>query len=276
MSVLQAYREAVKPINIHVFRNAVEHILHPETQNLVKTMYLLASRVSEIVTKTSRCEILNNKTKPLGSFLDYEFQDFRLSDKRTEKILLVTAAVAKRTKVSRKAKKQAKKMEEPKPEEVEAALSKYGLNKMLQDYQKGELKVDPLVVAHLLGQIHFKQIALPCDPKYEPWTLDLVKRITMKGTLSFNFVRKTAHERIKWEFARQGLNVHPHTLRHWRISHLMQNYGFEPYDVSLYSGWSIKSTFNQMGMQASSNIDLYAHLSWSKYFPKLLIPIREV
>jgi len=275
MSVFQAHREAVKPINIHVFRNAVEHILDPETQALAKTLYLLAARVSEILTKSTRTEILKNQSKPLGSFLNYEFQDFR-QDKIQEKVLLVTAGVAKRTKVSGKARKQAKKMDEPNPEEVEKAFSKYGLTRLLEDYKKGEIKANPLVVAHLLGQIHFKQIALPCDPKYEPWTLDLVKRITWKGTLSFNFVRQTAYLRIRDEFRRQGYDVHPHTLRHWRLSHLMQNYGFEPYDISIYSGWSIRSTFNQMGMQASSNIDIYAHLTWNKYFPKLLIPIREV
>jgi len=65
-------------------------------------------------------------------------------------------------------------------------------------------------------------------------------------------------------------------LRHCRITHLIRAYDFTPYQITAFTGWSMKSTFQQMGVQASSNIDIYSHLEWKDYIDKLLVPLSEI
>jgi hypothetical protein len=65
-------------------------------------------------------------------------------------------------------------------------------------------------------------------------------------------------------------------LRHCRITHLIRAYDFTPYQITAFTGWSMKSTFQQMGVQSSSNIDIYSHLEWKDYIDKLLVPLSEI
>jgi hypothetical protein len=46
--------------------------------------------------------------------------------------------------------------------------------------------------------------------------------------------------------------------------------------TAAFTGWSMKSTFNQMGVEASSNIDIYSRLEWREYIGKLCTPLSEV
>jgi len=114
-----------------------------------------------------------------------------------------------------------------------------------------------------------KLIALPVNPKYEPWTFDLLKRIAKHKTLSFNTSRFTALRVVRKNLSPIDPKIHTHSLRHYRISHLMEYYNFDPYDVIAYTGWTYKSGLQKMSMP-SGFMDTYAHLSWKKYFPKLL------
>jgi len=272
-------RGEVKPIDIHEFRELVDRIVDPKTQILVKTLYLLAARVNEVLTRCSKSAVLAGQTKPLGALLDYDFQDYRLRGEGKVKALIVTSGVLKRKiEVGRKQEEEAAALEEAKPEDVEQALTRLRQVKLLEAYRRGEVKIDPVLVAHLLGRIRMKVVALPCDPKYDPWALDLVKRITKRKNLSFDMSRQRAWQRITEEFRRANYQgrLSPHVLRHWRISHLIEYYDFDPYEVSIYSGWTMAGTFAQMGIQASSNIDIYAHLPWRKYFKKLLVPLSEL
>jgi len=119
-----------------------------------------------------------------------------------------------------------------------------------------------------------KVIALPCDPKYEPWTIDLLRRMktTKEQKLSFDICRATGWNICKRYLKPLDPKVHTHSLRHWRISHLVNLYNFEPYDVVAYAGWTTKTVFGQMGL-ATGQLDIYLSLSWRKYFPRLLKPI---
>lgn len=119
----------------------------------------------------------------------------------------------------------------------------------------------------------YKIIALPCDPKWEPWTLDLLKWIQRGNQLNFPITRQGVGKIVKRNLRELDLTIHTHSLRHYRISHLVEHYHFDPYDITAYSGWTYKTTFGGMGM-GSGQLDTYAHIAWTKYFPKLLKKVR--
>ena len=72
-------------------REVVDDIRILRNRTLIRTLYLTAARVSEIVTKTSPWERKHGQTKPLGNYLDFGFTDFK-----NVKVLLIKIALAKR------------------------------------------------------------------------------------------------------------------------------------------------------------------------------------
>ena len=46
-------------------------------------------------------------------------------------------------------------------------------------------------------------------------------------------------------------------------------------DVTAYAGWTYSTGFGGMGV-ASSQLDTYLHLSWQRYYPKLLKSLDQV
>ncbi|UCE96538.1 MAG: site-specific integrase [Candidatus Bathyarchaeota archaeon] len=118
------------------------------------------------------------------------------------------------------------------------------------------------------SNIVFKTIALPCSPKVEPWTLSLLKYIHKHKALAFPLDRRQMLYRTKKWFSRMEKNMTTHSLRHFRISHLAQYYGFSPMELCQFAGWTFRA-----GMGASGQLDTYLHLSWQNYFPKLLRPL---
>lgn len=120
-----------------------------------------------------------------------------------------------------------------------------------------------------------KSIALPCSPIYEPWTEDLLRWIKNHGTLSFSLTRTRVLQIVKRHLRELDPKVHTHSLRHWRISHLASEYGFDPYDLCSYGGWSLKFGFGMVGIPINPMLSVYTHLSWQKYFPKLLKPLHD-
>jgi hypothetical protein len=128
----------------------------------------------------------------------------------------------------------------------------------------------------------FKEIALPVEPQFEPWTRDLLqwlvnqKKAGKEGKLSFDICRSTANNIVKKHLKplSQSLNspVHHHTLRHWRITHLVTDYGFDNFDLCVYAGWTFKTGLSAMG-SGSGQLDTYLHLGSQHYFSKLLKPL---
>ena len=122
-----------------------------------------------------------------------------------------------------------------------------------------------------------KVIALPCNPVYEPFTEELLKWIQTHYTLSFPITRNWVYKIVKKNLRELDPKVRTHSLRHWRLTHLVTHYQFDPYDLSAYAGWSLQHGFAVTGgMTASPQIDVYMHSAWQKYFPKLLKPITEL
>lgn len=120
----------------------------------------------------------------------------------------------------------------------------------------------------------YKLIGLPVEPKYEPWTLKLMSWVRKYGTLNFDISRMTGWRIVKRWLGKLDPDVHTHSLRHYRITHLITEYNFDPFDLTAYAGWSFKTGMGKAGMgSVSGQLDVYAHLAWRKYFGKLLRPL---
>lgn len=277
-------------ISIKKFRQAVNKIKDLRDSAIIKTAYLMAARNSEICSQVTPWDLLNNATKPYGVFLKRELKQFEVKpateeeEAVIEKVLVITSAVAKRGKRLKK-KTDDNETEQPltvvTDEEVVQAFTKFNQFDLLDKYRSGELNVDPLMIKLWLGKITLKVIALPTSLHYEPWTTDIIRYMMKnKGELSFPITRARL-----WQILRKNLsNILPrkdvhnvkNPLRHFRISHLIEYYNMEPYELTTYAGWTAKTTFTQMGIVASGNLDHYAHLRWRSYFPKLLKPLDSI
>lgn len=272
-------------ISIKKFRDAVDQIKDQRDSILIKTAYLLAARNSEILTETAPWDLLHNASKPYGNFLKFGFQDFEVKpetgDKSAEyeKVFVVTCAVAKRGKRLKGSKKDRETTPELKEEEVIEALTKFKQTALLDKWQAGKLELDPMLIKILLNKTTLKIIALPTSVKYEPWTMDLLKWIRKHGSISFKLTRQwfwqLLRDNLSGILPKKGSQSLKNPLRHFRISHLVEYYGFDPYELTTYAGWTARSTFGQLGISASANIDIYSHLKWRMYLPKLLKPLTQ-
>jgi hypothetical protein len=110
---------------------------------------------------------------------------------------------------------------------------------------------------------------------FEPWTLDLLRWIKLKGPLKLDITAKTLDTWTKWGLQKWIPDISAHKLRHYRCSHLISEYGFEFFDLLPYLGWSAKTAMATVG-HGSGQLDIYSHLSWRKYFLKLCVPINEL
>lgn len=119
----------------------------------------------------------------------------------------------------------------------------------------------------------YKMVAIPTNPTYEPWTLDILKYLQRhQARLNFDLTRQRIFQIVRKNLGDHFNGIHPHSLRHFRLTHLVSHYHFDPYDVTAFAGWSYSTGFGGMGV-ASSQLDTYLHLSWQKYYPKLLKPL---
>ncbi|MHC3129846.1 MAG: site-specific integrase [Candidatus Bathyarchaeota archaeon] len=122
-----------------------------------------------------------------------------------------------------------------------------------------------------------KVIGIPVMPNYEPFTEELLRWGVKHWSLSFPLTRRSVHRIVKQNLRRLDPKVSPQSLRHWRLTHLVTHYQFDPYDLTAYAGWSLQHGFGVTGgMAVSPQIDAYMHSAWQKYFPKLLKPITEL
>lgn len=130
-----------------------------------------------------------------------------------------------------------------------------------------------------------KFIALPLDPKYEPWAQPLLDYFKAKGNEPvFPFTRQTVGSYASKAFAGLTYEIEPwnvngiirerhqrnaavHFLRHLRASELSFVYGFRPEELCAYCGWRFQ---NIPGM--SRMMERYMIQTWQSYFPKLLKP----
>lgn len=284
-------------VSMRKFREAVEGIEEESIRIKMQTGYLLAARNCEITTKVSEKELLDHRSRNYGIFMHLDFRDFTiqttealgiqlgLKEAFQQKVLVVRLAVAKRGMRVRTKDRENEILIEVTAEETEKALKSYKQTELLKKWKAGQVTIDPLLVKVLNGDVHLRYVALPCSTTdYEPWILDIIKWYQKHSTenLSFAITRRTFH-RIYREALKDILPpIYPHgkgsmknPLRHIRISHLLEYYGLNPYELNAYTGWSLAGIFSQLGQVVSSNLELYAHLSWRMYVPKLCVPMSK-
>ena len=277
-----------RTVSVKRFREEVDAIDDDFARILVKIGYLTAGRASELCTKTVPWELLNRASRPYGLFMKYQFQDFEMSPREdptlrnriVEKAFIITMATAKRGKRIGKERQQGVTLEIS-DEEIKQALLRYNMNKLLEEWKKGEVEIDPLLVHALLGRLVFRTIALPTSPRFEPWTFDLLAYMTKnKYKLTFDHTRQyftqTFRRALKDLLPPKSPRTSKNLLRHYRLSHLLNYYQFDAIQLSNYSGWTIKTAMGKQGMTVSGSIDFYLHQAWRQYFRKLLIPIDQL
>lgn len=254
---------SVQAVEMEKFRAVVDAIPKFKDRVLIQSIYLLAARASEVVCKTSPKDLRLGKSKPYGLFNKFGFADYQVSPTEVEKALIITSAVAKRG----KRKKDSQEQTDP------AKIAELLPPSLKEKYLKDPNSVDPLLVKAFSHRMVYKAIALPVNPKYEPWTRDLLKWIQKRGAMNFPMTRETVRCIVQRHLKPLDPKVHAHSLRHWRLTHLAEYYGFDGYELSLVAGWSFTTGFRMMGMAASPNLDTYLHLTWRKSFHKLLKPL---
>jgi len=134
----------------------------------------------------------------------------------------------------------------------------------------------------------FRYVALPIHPSIEPWTGDLIKYMAKMRiennvplSLSINLTRTRVYQIVRERlYPKFGIkpNREEHfcnILRHFRITHLVSEYNFSILDLVAYCGWSVKTAAGNMGMPSGQS-NLYLHLKWRNYYPKLLLPMEKL
>jgi hypothetical protein len=215
----------------------------------IKESYLLASRPSELLLRVTPYMTAHNMTHPYGKLLTYKFEkNYKIHGEGMETqlaILLVNSAVAKRQKLKRK-----KDTEDP---QTKAST---------QEVLKCKMKTVPII----------------CDMAVEPWSKDILLWLKNhegreKHPLAFNMTEMTCQNIIKRCLGDLNPSIHPHSLRHFRSTHLQKNYHLDPYELASITGWTIKNVLAAKGQQASPMMDTYIHVNWEDLIPKLNVPL---
>jgi len=261
-------KERIHSPDYRLFREYMNnhHWTSKRDEVLCKFLYLMGARTCELLTKTTPYQLKHELSKPYGTMLRYEVASYKKhiefdGGRTTEEtpVLLVTSAVAK------------------------MKLEKSQANETSPNSQ-------PQPITY--SGVPTKDVAIPLDPRIEPWCVDLAEWIQKmnkekkmqngKAKLSFDMTESNVQLIVKknlndlMHFDPKIKKIHPHVLRHWRIDHLRLNYGFEPIQVCAFTGWSIRNEEAKRGQRVSSNIDVYSHLGWRDYAGRLLQPLSEV
>lgn len=179
------------------------------------------------------------------------------------------------------------------PKDTTTPRGPKGTDVRLDTFELGPLKEDVAIFKIKTAKRGGKErlIALPLNKQYEPWTEEVYEYYQSTGNDSvFPFTRqkawqysKNAFEGLTYPIERYFIikktlevikkheipsHIKPfrlHALRHLRTTELIEIYGFDGVDLSIYGGWTLRSTIG-----VGSAMERYAHLQWRKYFPKLL------
>ncbi|MEM2780842.1 MAG: hypothetical protein QW791_08275 [Candidatus Bathyarchaeia archaeon] len=166
-----------------------------------------------------------------------------------------------------------------------------GRDYYIDNFTLGPLKAEAAIFKIKTAKRGGKErlIALPLDKRFEPWTESILRYYQKCGDKPlFPFSRQRALQIARQVFkglkypveryviVNQSLGlrkvVEPHlkpfglhALRHLRATELIEFYGFDGIDLSIFGGWTLRSMIGVGG-----SLERYAHLQWQKYFPKLL------
>ena len=286
--IINLKERAKKPtISIKKFREAVNSIEDDTARTIIETYYLTGARLCELNTVTNPCEILKGNTKPYGILSEIKIVKTELNPE-TGLVLVLQLATAKRGKQIQRNKKSKEGTEETiTSEQIEATLIAFNQRALLKRWKEKEVEIDPQIIRALNNKPFLKAIALPICNVYEPWVKDLLRYYQKNHRLSFDYSRQELRKIIQRNLkgivpkaaitAKGGSHAVKNILRHYRISHLIEYYNFNPVDITAYTGWTATTAFAAAGQTGGSNmVDEYLHLTWKSYFPKLCKPIDSL
>jgi hypothetical protein len=148
-----------------------------------------------------------------------------------------------------------------------------------------------------------REIGLPLNPKYDPWTKEVFDYISKKSDNGFHYTRQEMWSTAKEAFKGLSYKFHPykraiiengqyqynekdklvkvqvdektkrftdHGIRHLRNLFNKQFYGLTPEERAGYGGWTLATTTGTSAAQ-----DAYEESPWRVYFPKLLKPLNQ-
>ena len=284
-------------VSMAKFRQAVDDIKDDQLKVKVQLGYLLAARNCELCSRVNKGELLNHRSRNYGVFMEWDghFRDFiiqpteplgiqlGLKEPYRQKVVVFQVAAAKRGKRV-KTQKPTEEAPTATPAEVEEALRKYRQAKLLEQYKKGLVTLDPLLVKALNDQVFLRYVAIPVGNQYEPWLLPILKYWQENNhSLSIPITRRYFYDLLHKALSNILPQKHYHgkeslknPIRHIRISHLLQYYDFSPLDINAYTGWALSSIFAQLGQPISNNLERYSHLTWRMYVPKLCVNIDKL
>ena len=121
----------------------------------------------------------------------------------------------------------------------------------------------------------YKIIALPTQG-YEPWIVNLLRRIKLNKKLEFDLTRVSVNNIVKENLSPLlGWEVRAKDLRQLRLEHLATLYGFDSYDLAAVAGIHFHKKLILVE-QSTEKMEAQIQFAWRRYFQKLLIPISEL
>lgn len=122
----------------------------------------------------------------------------------------------------------------------------------------------------------YKIIALPIHPGFEPWTVDLLRRITQNKKLEFDLTRVTVNRIVKENLSPLlDREIRAKDLRQLRLEHLAKLYDFDHFDLEAVNGFNVKKNL-LLVENTDEKIKTLLQSAWRRYFPKLLRPINDL
>jgi len=213
------------------FRETVDKTCMRERDRLlIKTFYLTACRGSELTTHQNPYDLKEKKVRlAYGKYATFKMATFDHEEEKVRHKVLL----------------------------LRLAVAKRKLKTKKTKTEQQRLK------------LVFKTIALPTDPRYEPWTKDLMAYILKRGTLNFDLSRSRIRQIVIENLRELDRDITTKSLRHYRLSHLAEDYHMTRENLMLVAGWTWQGAFGGQGGQ----LDTYVHLTWQSYFKKLLRPL---
>jgi integrase len=167
------------------------------------------------------------------------------------------------------------------PSELRSRATKpYGIS-MNWQLDKFKKEKDVLLIKVALAQRRqslpsHKIIALPIHPDFEPWTLDLLKRIGRNKKLEFDLTRVTVNKIVRERLSPLlGREIRAKDLREFRLEHLANLYDFDPYDLAAIAGLNLKKNLILID-KAAKKTETLTRLALDRYLPKLFRPLAEL
>lgn len=255
--------------NVQEVRQRIEQVHEESFRNLLKSAYLLCARIGELVHYTYASDYTTGTTGHKLTVREAVYAPSIEDSGTVGTLMMIALAEGREQTLSSIARMR----------ELVAVFHVY------TEKRKG--------LKHIGTR---RDIALPLNPEYEPWTKELLeyfqKRQVSKQPI-FPFNRRKAYALSKPVF--EGLTVKithyrktlpeldekgkhlmrmipehvkpftVHSLRKIRENELRRNYRFDAFEISAYGGWTMQTMAG-----TSSALAHYDVLPWEDYFPKLL------